>query len=370
MRGERSIFVRLSVRDAEKATAALRRFGGQGDSALRKIETASKPASRGLRTVDTASREAQQALRGFANRAGPVGGILANLGPAGLAAAGGIGAAAASVVGLTRAVEKANDIAKLADNIGITTDALQELQFVGDRVGVSQAKVNNGLEAFGKRLGELRAGTGSLNTLLNATDPAFKQMLVNAQSNDAALQLLFTRMAETTDQADRLALSAAAFGRGPGVAMARFARDGADGFEAMRQRARDLGIVLDEELLRKSELVSDQMDTLMTVLETRATEAFLSIAGAIGNTADAFTSLLTGAEPLNAQAAAIAEGMESLATAGGAAAAVVGTRYVGAMASAAAQSLAAAQAQVRVTQANLAGAQAALRAARAEVALT
>ncbi len=61
---------------------------------------------------------------------------------------------------LRRAIDFADEIAKTADRIGIATDALQELRFATDLAGVSQANLDSALEAFSKRLGETRAGTG------------------------------------------------------------------------------------------------------------------------------------------------------------------------------------------------------------------
>ncbi|HIC81545.1 MAG TPA: hypothetical protein EYP07_11360, partial [Kiloniellaceae bacterium] len=76
---QRSIFVRLSVKDAEQAIAALRKVGGEGSTALKRIERASGPTSQGLLAVDRASRVTQGGIRNlatsFAIFEGPLGAV-------------------------------------------------------------------------------------------------------------------------------------------------------------------------------------------------------------------------------------------------------------------------------------------------------
>ena len=64
---ERSLAIRLSLRDAEQVRAALRALGEDGQAALAKIEAATDPTSRALDRlkdrVDPASRAAKQLSR-------------------------------------------------------------------------------------------------------------------------------------------------------------------------------------------------------------------------------------------------------------------------------------------------------------------
>jgi chromosome segregation ATPase len=277
---DRATGIRVGVTGGQQFEAELRRLGTSGQQALQKIERAGRPASKSLLAVNTASREIQGSLRGMSAAAGPAGSILAGFGPIGLAVAasiGGIVVALGRILPAAReAISELDNIAKTADNIGVTTDALQELRFANERMGVSVNDTDSALEAFGKRLGELRAGTGSLNTLLNKTAPELRQLLVNARDNDEAFNILFRSMAETTDQANRLALAAAAFGRGPGIAMARAARDGVEAFEALRETARDLGVVIDESVLRRAEELQDELTNLQTVIDANVTQSLVA----------------------------------------------------------------------------------------------
>src|SRR6056297_1650567 len=70
--------------------------------------------------------------------------------------------AAGVVIGeLQRITAEMDEIGKTADQIGVTTDALQELRFVAEGAGVTQEKFTSSLERFYKRLGEAEMGTGA-----------------------------------------------------------------------------------------------------------------------------------------------------------------------------------------------------------------
>ncbi|MGE3291349.1 MAG: phage tail tape measure C-terminal domain-containing protein, partial [Geminicoccaceae bacterium] len=101
---DRALAIRLAVVDGGKVKAELKDVGEVGDRALRRIETAARPASRALLALDGAAGEVRGSLQGLAGRLGPLGAALTALGPAGLAA----GAALAGVgLVLTRGLQEA-----------------------------------------------------------------------------------------------------------------------------------------------------------------------------------------------------------------------------------------------------------------------
>ena len=90
--------IRLSVKDAEAAIAALRAFGAEGERALRRLEGASKGPTAGMRALAAAKGEASTALAAFSGRLGAVAPVLGALGPLGVAAGAGIAATSAAVI--------------------------------------------------------------------------------------------------------------------------------------------------------------------------------------------------------------------------------------------------------------------------------
>ena len=74
---ERSVAIRLSLKDADQVKRQLGTLGKDGQKTLKLIESSSKPASRGLKVLNSASIEDQQAMRGMAANVGPAGTIIA-----------------------------------------------------------------------------------------------------------------------------------------------------------------------------------------------------------------------------------------------------------------------------------------------------
>lgn len=171
----------------------------------------------------------------------------------------------ASVGGMVSLVKSfssgADEIGKFSRQIGFSTESYQEFRFAADRAGVNQALFNSSMVAFTKRLGEARAGTGGLFTILNKLSPAFLEQLKATKSNEEALSLLLKGMSKIKDPATRAALAAGAFSRS-GVAMTRVAEQGAEGIAALRAEAQRLGVVIGTESTKEAEAFQDAMTNL------------------------------------------------------------------------------------------------------------
>ena len=183
-------------------------------------------------------------------------------------------AAAVGAVAMTKASFAAADlIGKTADTAGVTTDALQEMRFAAEISGMSIQELDKSIMGFGKRVGELRANTGGLYTILKATNHVLLAQVKAAPSVDSALDMIMKAMSETADDADRAALAVAAFGRS-GQAMSILSKN----YNELRQEARELGLVIDEDLIRNAEKTNDQMTVLAAIIKTQVTAALLELA--------------------------------------------------------------------------------------------
>lgn len=185
------------------------------------------------------------------------------------------------------AIDSADAIAKQADRIGISTRALQEYRTVAGLAGVETSRLDQGLGAFVKRLGELRAGTGALATILNKSNEALRDQLVTARSTEEALQIFLRALAQTANQADRVALSAAAFSRTAGIEMANLVKNGAESVEQMRQSLIDLGLVMEDRVLRQAERLQDDLALLQQSFKVGFDTAIIEgLAGSFDSTAE------------------------------------------------------------------------------------
>ena len=273
-RARHSYAVRLEVEGGNKVKANLTSVGTSGERSMRRIDRGSDRASRGLGTLSSRASSLRRNMR-------LLGGVVA-----GVAAAGGL------ALLVKRSIDAADAIAKTADAIGISTDALQELRFAADLSGVSVESLDKALKFATKAIGELRTRTSSeLTTALKDFDAQLLRNIRSAGSVEEAIELVFRRMGEMEDATKKAALAKSVFGRA-GIDLVNIVRGEAGALDAMRQQARDLGIVLDEELLRNAEKAKDQLTVLGTVLSANLNKAILEHAGAIGTLAEQFTESL------------------------------------------------------------------------------
>lgn len=184
-------------------------------------------------------------------------------------------AALASIDAVRRVVSDLDDIGKTADKIGLTTDALQELRSVAESAGVAQSSLDSSMERFSKRIGEAALGTGAANK-------ALKEMGLEANELakmglDKALSVVADSIADIPDPMERTARAAALFGR-EGVAMVNLLREGSAGMAKMRTEARELGIVIDEKLIREAEGAQTQLDLMGRVIKANLSSALIELA--------------------------------------------------------------------------------------------
>ena len=183
-------------------------------------------------------------------------------------------AAAAGAVAMTRAsLKTADEIGKVAATAAISTDTLQEMRHAAVLSGISFNDLDKGMQAFNKRIGELRAGTGALYTYLVKTDKGLLSQLKTLESTDDALDLMFDSMQRLTNASDRAALSSAGFGRS-GQRLVILA----DQYKELRKEARDLGLVIDESLIKNAEKTNDQIATLSAMIKTQLMSGLLELA--------------------------------------------------------------------------------------------
>lgn len=292
--GDRAFFLRVGVRDADAAVRELERFGSAGVAAGRKIVNASTPASRSLVALSTAAGEVRGRLDGLVASTGSVGRVLGALGPAGLAAAAGVGAAAVAARQMVAAVRDADEIAKFSAKIGVASDALQELRFAAERSGVSSQNLDTALQRLTRRAAEAASGTGELLGVV-------KQYGIQVTDQNGQVRKtvdLFGDLADvisgTTDEAEALRVATKAFDT-EGAGLVNLLRQGRDGVEALRERARELGLVLDQDLLAGAERTSDALDTFGEVIRLNVNRALLEMAPAAATAAEKLADLFAWA---------------------------------------------------------------------------
>lgn len=176
------------------------------------------------------------------------------------------------VKNLTQGLAEQGDVlAKTSRQMGLTVEGLQELRFAADRSGVSAGNFDKSMQKLNKAVGEARAGTGTLTTLLNKTNPVLLQQVQAAGSTEEAFSLLADELNRMPSAADRAALATAAFGRS-GMGIITMAEGGSEAIAALREEARKYGDIISTETALKSEKFIDAQTNMKAALKGVAVE--------------------------------------------------------------------------------------------------
>jgi hypothetical protein len=181
-----------------------------------------------------------------------------------------------------RSISAADAIGKTADKIGVGVEALQELRFAAKASGIEQQTLDMALQRFTRRAAEAAQGTGEAKDALAQLGIALRDQSGNLRRSEDLLGDIADAFARIEDPAERVRLAFKLFDS-EGVALVNLLRNGSGTLEEMRERARDLGIVLDEALVRDAERARTELDTLAQVISANLTRAALEAAPVIAD---------------------------------------------------------------------------------------
>ena len=138
------------------------------------------------------------------------------------------------------------------------------------------------LQRFTRRAAEAAQGTGEAKDALAQMGIALRDQSGNLRRSEDLLADVADAFARIQDPAERVRLAFKLFDS-EGVALVNLLRGGSGALEEMRERARDLGIVLDEHLVRDAERARTELDTLSQVISANLTRAALQAAPVIAD---------------------------------------------------------------------------------------
>jgi hypothetical protein len=181
-----------------------------------------------------------------------------------------------------RSLSAADAIGETASKIGIGVEALQELRFAASLAGVEQQTLDMALQRFVRRVAEATNGTGEAKDALARMGITLRDQSGSLRRSEDLLGDVADAFARIEDPAERVRLAFKLFDS-EGVALINLLQDGSGALEEMRERARALGIVLDEDLVRDAGRARDELDTLAQVISANLTRAALEAAPVIAD---------------------------------------------------------------------------------------
>lgn len=228
-------------------------------------------------------KQAFQGISGFGGALKNVGGEVVNLGLRLFALASVAGVA---LFGIIRgAVDAGDQLAKMADRVGLGVDSYASLQHAAELADIEQEEFNSGLDKFSKNLGEAKANGGPLLDFLKKVSPALGEQVKNSKNVEQGLSLMTDAFVRLQDPQKRAALATAAFGKS-GAGFGNFFHQGSDAIQ--KQQIEYLRLAGSQEEFARN---SSDLDDALRNSET----AFLGLrSAAAGALFPAITALTKG----------------------------------------------------------------------------
>jgi hypothetical protein len=181
---------------------------------------------------------------------------LKAIGIAAVAAATGLGV-------LTKSAINTNDeLSKLSQKLGISTEDLSALAFAGEFSGVSLGNLDGALSALTRRFNNFdRTGGGAAKDAFTDLGIATRDTEGNLRDiNDVFLEVA-EKISKMEAGIEKTALVQDIFSKSQ-AKIIPLLNEGKDGLEAFRKQAEKLGLILDQRTAKASEQFNDQLDRL------------------------------------------------------------------------------------------------------------
>jgi hypothetical protein len=197
-------------------------------------------------------------------------------------------AAGAALTALTVSSMRSIDaLAKQADKIGITTEALAGMQFAGEQTGVATETMNMALQRFTRRVSEAAMGTGEAKA-------AIKELGINASvlarmPLDKQMEVIADSMNGLSTQADKVRIAMKLFDS-EGVSLVNTLRGGSQGLREMTAEADALGLTLSRADAAKIEMANDAINKMKKSAEGFGNQLAVSLSPLITQIVEDFVS--------------------------------------------------------------------------------
>lgn len=240
--------------------------------------SAAGKAAASFRSFDAAVGKAHTSIMSFRNLA--IAGLVVGLGAL-----------------VTRSLNAVDAMADAAEAAGLSTTRYQEMRFALQFAGVSHDSFASAMGRFAKTVGEATQGNKEIIETFDRLGVKILDANGNLRTQDAILADTVKGLAGVSEQAKRSADAYQLFGREAGSKFAAAIGQGTAAIDALIAKAREMNIILTEDMVKAGVAAADQMETLGEVISARLNRAVVSVTPAIIALVNAMAWLL---EPFEA----------------------------------------------------------------------
>jgi hypothetical protein len=221
------------------------------------------------------------------------------------------------VAAMRSQLNAADEVGKVAQRVGVTTEALSQLRYAADLSAVSAGQLETGLKQLSRAMAE---DAKEFERLGVAVRDAAGQM----RPTEAVLMDVADALARMPDGAEKTAAAMKVFGRA-GADLIPMLNGGADGLRRMMGEADALGKTISQDTANAAARFNDALTKLRGAIGGITTQIAAELAPVLANIAEAVANVAAGFAKLSPEARRVAAVVATITAAVGPAALAVGS---------------------------------------------
>lgn len=222
------------------------------------------------------------------------------------AVAGAAFASAQLVSGINKSMQAIDKLAKTADKLGLTTEALAGLRHAAELTGAGTQTLDMGLQRMTRRIADASVGTGEAVKALDELGLSAQSLA--AMSPDQQFSEIARAMANVDGQSNKVRLAFKLFDS-EGVNLVNTLALGADGLQDVQDEAGRLGLAINRIDAAKVEMANDAITKMQSAFGGVVNTLAIELSPVILSVTNQFTQMGIGATDATKE---IGGGMRSL----------------------------------------------------------
>jgi flagellar motility protein MotE (MotC chaperone) len=179
-------------------------------------------------------------------------------------------------------------IDKQSQKIGLSRKAYQEWDFVFSQFGTSVDGLQVGIKTLSTAMDEANDGTKEYTELFGRLKVNIHDTNGELKDQETIFNEVFAALAGMENQTERSAIASRLLGRSA-TELAPALNGGADAIEELRNKAYDLGLVLDDTTVDIGVKLTDTLDQMKRAMQTASARAIEPFMGVVNDLAGSFT---------------------------------------------------------------------------------
>lgn len=249
-----------------------------------------------MRKYETSLKETAEATEDASSKTINFGEVAKTAGQVAAAAMAAVTAAVLSVIAgigdlLKETAEYGDEVDKMSQKLGLSTDAYQEWDYVLSLAGTEMSSMSTGLKTMTNKLDDAKNGSASAIAMFNQLGLSLED--INNMSREEAFEAVIYGFQGMADSTERAALANDLFGKS-GQELAPLFNQTREETEAQIKAAHEYGMVMEKDAVEASADFQDSLETMNRTMNGFKRNLVSGFLPSVSSAMDGFTEILAG----------------------------------------------------------------------------